>query len=605
MTAIAGGNVTGAVSFATTANSVAVGNVSGIGNIATINLNGNASQILYGNGVFAAAPSSTYGNSNVATFLASYGSNTITTTGNVSVGNIIGTHYGAATGLTSIPGGNVSGAVTYATTANSVAVGNVSGIGNIATINKDGNASNVLYGNGVFASSTAAGGYGNSNVATFLASYGSNTITTTGNVSVGNIIGTHYGAATGLTSIPGANVTGTVPTATSATTAGTVTTAAQPNITSVGTLTSVSVSGTSNLGAVGNVTITGGTNGYVLSTNGSGLLSWVAQSGGGGSTSSISNGNSNVNIATANGNVTMTAVGNTIVTVTGTGANISGTLSASGNINGANIVGTHYGAATGLTSIPGANVTGTVPSATSAGIAGQLTNAVTFDNSGLGSPSGITYNGAATRTISYNTIGAPSTSGTNASGTWSINVSGSAGSATTAGTVTTAAQPNITSVGSLSSLAVSGNITGGNLSVSGSVTATSVININNYTGTSASITGNITGANIIATSYHIRSVGTSLSAAGSTQGTGTVLSKEFNQVSTVTSGQGVVLPSGVAGMAITITNSSANSLLVYPASGGAINALSTNAAYTLPTLATIQYITLTGTQWYTVGASYA
>jgi hypothetical protein len=58
-------------------------------------------------------------------------------------------------------------------------------------------------------------------------------------------------------------------------------------------------------------------------------------------------------------------------------------------------------------------------------------------------------------------------------------------------------------------------------------------------------------------------------------------------------------------MAITITNSSANSLLVYPASGGAINALSTNAGYTLPTLATLQYITLTGTQWYTVGASYA
>lgn len=36
------------------------------------------------------------------------------------------------------------------------------------------------------------------------------------------------------------------------------------------------------LGAVGNISITGGTSGYVLSTNGSGNLSWVAQSGGGG-----------------------------------------------------------------------------------------------------------------------------------------------------------------------------------------------------------------------------------------------------------------------------------------------------------------------------------
>ena len=43
----------------------------------------------------------------------------------------------------------------------------------------------------------------------------------------------------------------------------------------------LSVTGSSDLGAVGNVTITGGSNGQVLSTNGSGDLSWVAQSGGG------------------------------------------------------------------------------------------------------------------------------------------------------------------------------------------------------------------------------------------------------------------------------------------------------------------------------------
>ena len=233
-----------------------------------------------------------------------------------------------------------------------------------------------------------------------------------------------------------------------------------------------------------------------------------------------------------------------------------------------------------------------------------MTNAVTFDNSGLGSPSSITYNGAATRTISYNTIGAPSISGANATGTWSINVTGSAGSATTAttaGTVTTAAQPNITSVGTLSSLGVSGNITGGNLSVSGTVTATSVININNYTGTSANISGNINGANIIASGYHIRSVAAGIVATGP----GTLLSKEFNQVSTVSAGQGVKLPDAVPGMSITITNSSANSLLVYPPPGAAINLLSTNAAFTQPTLATLQYIAISSTQWYTVGASYA
>jgi len=72
--------------------------------------------------------------------------------------------------------------------------------------------------------------------------------------------------------------------------------AAQPNITSVGTLTNLASNGTVNftnasnvsLGAIGNVRITGGTNGYVLSTDGAGNLSWVAGGGAG------SYGNSNV-----------------------------------------------------------------------------------------------------------------------------------------------------------------------------------------------------------------------------------------------------------------------------------------------------------------------
>jgi len=72
--------------------------------------------------------------------------------------------------------------------------------------------------------------------------------------------------------------------------------AAQPNITSVGTLTNLTSNGTVNftnasnvsLGAIGNVKITGGTNGYVLSTDGEGNLSWVDGGGAG------SYGNSNV-----------------------------------------------------------------------------------------------------------------------------------------------------------------------------------------------------------------------------------------------------------------------------------------------------------------------
>ena len=121
---------------------------------------------------------------NISTSNASLGNSV---TANYFIGNFYGTSNLAtyATTANSVAGANVSGAVTYAATANSVAAANVSGLGNIATINLTGSTTNILYGNGVFAA--PASGYGDSNVATFLASYGSNTISTTGTISSGNI----------------------------------------------------------------------------------------------------------------------------------------------------------------------------------------------------------------------------------------------------------------------------------------------------------------------------------------------------------------------------------------------------------------------------------
>jgi hypothetical protein len=52
-----------------------------------------------------------------------------------------------------------------------------------------------------------------------------------------------------------------------------------------GGISTVTYNGTNlSLGSVSNINISGGTANYVLQTNGSGTLSWVAQSGGGGST---------------------------------------------------------------------------------------------------------------------------------------------------------------------------------------------------------------------------------------------------------------------------------------------------------------------------------
>ena len=65
------------------------------------------------------------------------------------------------------------------------------------------------------------------------------------------------------------------------------------------------------------------------------------------------------------------------------------------------------------------------------GSAGSVVNAVTFTNTG-GASAGTTFDGSAARTIDYSTVGAPKADGTGASGTWSISISGSAGSATDA-----------------------------------------------------------------------------------------------------------------------------------------------------------------------------
>ena len=178
----------------------------------------------------------------------------------------------------------------------------------------------------------------------------------------------------------------------------------------------------------------------------------------------------NQNTTGTAGTVTTAAQPNITSVGTLSGLTVSGTISGSvsgsaGSVAGQNVSG-EVDFAQVANSVAGANVSGTVASATSATTAGSTTSSATFNNSGSGVASGTTFNGGTARTISYNTIGAPSTTGTNASGTWGINVSGSAGSAgsaTTAGTVTTAAQPNITSVGTLSSLNVTGTTNTGTL----------------------------------------------------------------------------------------------------------------------------------------------
>ncbi len=91
--------------------------------------------------------------------------------------------------------------------------------------------------------------------------------------------------------------------------------------------TNLTVYNSSNLGNISNVTITGGNSGYLLTTDGSGVLSWVAPN------SNIANGTSNVSISTSGGNVTTSVGGNAnVVIITSTGEIINGNLTVTNNL---------------------------------------------------------------------------------------------------------------------------------------------------------------------------------------------------------------------------------------------------------------------------------
>jgi hypothetical protein len=502
-----------------------------IGNIASINLDGNASTVLYGNGVFAAvAGGGTYGDSNVNTLLAAWGSNTISTTGNITSGYL----FGNGSQLTGLP----------------------------AT-------------------------YGNSNVATFLASFGSNAISTSGNITAGYVAGN--GSA--LTSLTGANVTGTVAnatyatsagsatTATSATTAATVTTNAQPNITSVGTLSSISSTGNITGGnltlANGQINVTytpssitgvaitaqgANTNGgtgyfeFLKATNQSGGAtnpnkSFRINSTGGfeivnsAYTSTIfslaDNGNTviagNLNVqgtltyvSTTNLNVSnaLIILANAATTpaqanggglqLNGANANIiygsgndawninkplvvtgavsaSTTVSAAGNITGGNVL--TAGAVSAVGNITGSYIIGN---------GSQLTGVTAYTNANVAAylP---TYSGNITAgniSVSGNITGGNVLTGGIVSSTGNItggNISATNHTGTTVsvtGTVTAASVAGGVITGT--STSVSGNVTGGNVLTGGVISATATITGGNLaTGGTASATGNITGGNIL------------------------------------------------------------------------------------------------------------
>jgi predicted regulator of Ras-like GTPase activity (Roadblock/LC7/MglB family) len=367
---------------------------------------------------------------------------------------------------------NGSGALSWVAQSGGGSTSNISnGNSNVSIATANGNITMSAVGNANIVVVTGTGaninGYanisGNVTAGNIIAGTGSG-----GNISGANVVSANTFTATGNITAGNANLGNSVianyfignfyGTANSATTAGTVTTAAQPNITSVGTLTGLTSTGTVNLtgasnvalGPVANVHITGGTNGQYLSTDGSGILSWSTISV---SSASISNGNSNVNIPSSNGNVNISAVGNAnVLIVTGTGVNVAGTGNFTGNLTAGNLIagsgsGGNISGANNISAntLTGALTTAAQPNITSVGTLTSLavTGNISSGNANLGNA-----------VIANFFIG----SGANLTSIPAGNISGQVANALVAGTVYTNAQPNITSVGTLTSANVTGNI---------------------------------------------------------------------------------------------------------------------------------------------------
>lgn len=89
-----------------------------------------------------------------------------------------------------------------------------------------------------------------------------------------------------------------------------------------------------------------------------------------------------------------------------------------------------------------------------------------------------------------------------------------------------------------------------------------------------------------------------LAAAGTTQGTATVLTNAVNFLSSVAANTGVVLsPAATLGDSQLVYNGGANPVKVYPPSGAAINGLPANTAATVGTQTTCVFYCGSATQW--------
>lgn len=91
----------------------------------------------------------------------------------------------------------------------------------------------------------------------------------------------------------------------------------------------------------------------------------------------------------------------------------------------------------------------------------------------------------------------------------------------------------------------------------------------------------VTGLSAVQVAAIQGTVATGLTATGSTQAGALPLPADINKFTTVASGTGTLLPAMNPGDSVNIFNGGVSALLVYPPTGGIINALSANTGYSV------------------------
>jgi hypothetical protein len=102
------------------------------------------------------------------------------------------------------------------------------------------------------------------------------------------------------------------------------------------------------------------------------------------------------------------------------------------------------------------------------------------------------------------------------------------------------------------------------------------------------------------TGAFIPSVAASVTAAGTTQGGATALTKAVNIVTTATANQGVLLPTAAAGVSVTIVNTTAVNIKIYPNTSDVIDEGTVNVAVNLAPYSSVQLVAQDTQDWYRI-----